>query len=316
MPNHEVVNSRVIHLPNDGGIIGRQSSCAVYLPDQSRTISRNHCEIQLLDNKYMLVDISNNGVSINNKHVARGKQEELNDGDIISIQGYKLLVSIIDLPSNNNKEKIITDLPKQRVIDADVSLDFTIDEGDFVEDDVIEVGNEQSIIKNKKSDKTQAKGDKNILVDDPFDLDPFELDTDDIEAISTELVTDNADLLDDDIDNDRILSSQNNDLSVNAIKQFIAMEQRHNFDMSSNRFNHEKLFEVMEITVKEFLDEFNPEILEAHFESFNTSWSFIGKEKRCWKIYRKFFRFRHDNGEYLRLFKSLLIENLQKQQKE
>lgn len=58
------------------------------------------------------------------------------------------------------------------------------------------------------------------------------------------------------------------------------------------------------------MNEFSPEHLEDVFDDFGTPF-FVQKEKQYWRSFRKSFNRRLDKGEYHRLFKALLIENMQ-----
>ena len=63
-------------------------------------------------------------------------------------------------------------------------------------------------------------------------------------------------------------------------------------------------------TLTTFINEFAPEHLEDVFDDFGTPF-FVQKEKQYWRSYRKSFGRRLDKGEYHRLFKALLLENMQ-----
>ncbi|MCZ8485487.1 FHA domain-containing protein [Vibrio lentus] len=54
------------YLPESGGSLGRSPICVMcYMPDQTKWISRTHCQLYPTDRGYVIKDISNNGVSLN-----------------------------------------------------------------------------------------------------------------------------------------------------------------------------------------------------------------------------------------------------------
>ena len=306
-PSDEVISSRVLHLPDEGGIIGRQSSCAVYLPDQHRKISRKHAEIRYMKTGYFLVDVSNNGISINSKPIARGKRQSLNDGDIITIQNYKLLVTVIDLTEDSNlSEQVIND--EKPVAQTDFNLDFDTDEVDFIETEHhVEIVSED----NKKQFTS-----KNVLTADPFNLDPFEF-----EESNQESPSGTSDFIPDDDSLNNISELADNPLpklnsnQENTFRQMISMIHKNSESIEQSKLNYDHLFSVVDMTIKQFLKEFKPELLEQQFDNYNHSrWFFGGKEKRYWRTYKKIFNYRFENEEYIRQFRALFIENLQKRQ--
>ncbi len=59
----------------------------------------------------MIKDISNNGVSLNDKSLAKEKEYVITDGDIIKLGGYTLLVSLLSDPkmsaNNTTQDEIL-----------------------------------------------------------------------------------------------------------------------------------------------------------------------------------------------------------------
>lgn len=296
LPADEIVNSRVIHLSDDGGNIGRLGTCDIHLPDKTRTISRKHADIRLTDQGYVLVDHSQNGVYLNNKKVIRGKKTPLNDGDIIKIKDFQLLISIIEslLKSNKISKQLDTKkthnsltLSDEFIEDADTAFDDDNDEM-FAKDPVL---------------------NHDILSDDPFTSDPF-----DDEESENQTINSDIDAVQQLLPETNVV--YNNEVIEKSLFHLIDLVQTTNEKVERNTINYDFLFYVIDITVKEFVLDFKPEILQSQFEQFITSWHLFNKEKQYWKIYSRYFQFRYENNEYSRQFKSLFIENLQKYQKE
>lgn len=75
--------------------IGRGEDNDLVLPDPDKLISKRHCAIEDHDGNIIVVDFSTNGTFLNYGKVALGKvATPLNNGDILSVGGYELLVEI------------------------------------------------------------------------------------------------------------------------------------------------------------------------------------------------------------------------------
>lgn len=102
-PEGESIQQWQYNLPDEGGIIGRSIGVNLQLNDSHRTISGIHATIKKNDRGYQLTDNSTNGTFINNDEIPLGKDNSmiLNDGDVIKISDYQLLISCFELNSNN-----------------------------------------------------------------------------------------------------------------------------------------------------------------------------------------------------------------------
>jgi type VI secretion system protein len=75
--------------------IGRGQENDVVLPDPDRLISKNHCAIEDIDGDVTVVDFSTNGTFLNYGKNALGRvPTPLNDGDVLSMGAYELIVAI------------------------------------------------------------------------------------------------------------------------------------------------------------------------------------------------------------------------------
>ncbi|MEI9748308.1 FHA domain-containing protein [Moellerella wisconsensis] len=102
-PEGESIQQWQYNLPDEGGIIGRSIGVNLQLNDSHRTISGIHATIKKNDRGYQLTDNSTNGTFINNDEFPLGKDNSmiLNDGDVIKISDYQLLISCFELNSDN-----------------------------------------------------------------------------------------------------------------------------------------------------------------------------------------------------------------------
>lgn len=80
----------------EGGTIGRSASNDWILPDPDRFLSSRHAAICFEDDKYLLTDISTNGVFLNDEADPVGNERvvELQSGDLLVMGDYEIAVEI------------------------------------------------------------------------------------------------------------------------------------------------------------------------------------------------------------------------------
>jgi type VI secretion system protein len=96
-----------IEFGQDGGTIGRSLESDWVLPDGQRFLSSRHASIDFRSGSFYIIDLSTNGVYINDSHapVGRGKPQRLFSNDRIRIGEYEILVDIDDI--DNTKETLM-----------------------------------------------------------------------------------------------------------------------------------------------------------------------------------------------------------------
>lgn len=304
IPAEEVVASRVTYLPEAGGSIGRSPSCDVALPDQSKNISRVHSEFSLTERGYVIKDVSNNGMSLNDKKLTRDKEYSVADGDIIKVGSYTLLISLLNSPkavvpeTNSNNDSFLA------------SFDLNLDDGDvdFL-DDLPDVA--------PKKSKPSFSSD-NVLSDDPFTSDPFE-------DLDEDKIVPNVEIHEIESQTESVKPSDLEYFPVNlesstkierSIDKLITLTEKNQQYLQNPQIQQKALFDALEQTVDQFLNEFAPTQLESQFSEYIPDSLFGNKDRKYWKIYRKHFQHRHDNGDFRRQFKALFMENMQKQSEE
>lgn len=79
-----------------GAVIGRGKDSDWTLPDPDRHLSKQHCRIEFRGDRYYVVDISKNGVFVNEsiEPLRQGNMAELNDGDRLTLGDYELEIRI------------------------------------------------------------------------------------------------------------------------------------------------------------------------------------------------------------------------------
>lgn len=90
------VENTCYQIDHDGGTIGRSRDSDVWLPDDSNYVSSHHATIDYHGGRYYLIDVSMNGVYVNDsaEPVGSGRPQRLFDGDRIRIGEYVLAVEI------------------------------------------------------------------------------------------------------------------------------------------------------------------------------------------------------------------------------
>ncbi|MDT8343066.1 MAG: FHA domain-containing protein, partial [Thermohalobaculum sp.] len=130
--------------------IGRGEENDLALPDPDRTISKRHCVLEDRGGDYVLIDVSTNGTFLNHASEAVGEAPApLNDGDVIGLGGYELVVEIShpQMAAADPLASIPPPLGEERVSpgrasDARARGDFVgtlddpagADDGDFLDD--------------------------------------------------------------------------------------------------------------------------------------------------------------------------------------
>lgn len=305
VPAEEVVTSRVTYLPENGGSLGRSPSCDIALPDQSKWISRTHSQISLTDRGYVIKDLSNNGLSLNEKSLMRDKEYPITDGDIVKVGGYTLLISLLNNPKAAAPETSTESDP----FASDFNLKLDDSDLDFLDD----------IPEPPKAEAKSTFSSSNVLSDDPFASDPFEdLDSDKVipNIEIDEIATEKADIQSSSDLEYLPVNIDNNHRIEESIDKLITLTEKNQQYLQNPQLQQKALFDALEKTVDQFLNEFAPTQLENQFSEYVSNSVFSSKDKKYWKIYRKHFQHRQDNGDFRRQFKALFMENMQKQSEE
>lgn len=300
IPEQEVVSSRVVFLPENGGEFGRGPLCDISLPDQTKRISRVHGHIKRSDKGYVIVDSSNNGSQLNERKLMSGKEYPLNDGDILKVENYTMLISTLDTAPNQTVSQ-----PQDTHTDPSFSLDLEEDELDFLDNEISPIS---------KPEPAHFSTD-NVFNSDPFSMDPFE-DLDPQEVVNNIEPNETPQAINSQppVSMEYLPVSSEATAEVSAsIEQLLQLTKENNQFLQNPNLQQQKLFEALEQTVDQFLTELAPTLLEKQFSDYMSHRLFSNKDKQYWRIYRKHFKHRQESGEYRRQFKAMFMENMQKQ---
>jgi predicted component of type VI protein secretion system len=323
IPDNETVTTRVFTLPDRGGDFGTNFDCFIKLPDRTGQVASVHGHFVIHNEKMSVESVNGNKIKLNGIALASGRTTEINDGTMIEVFDYIMLVSktgddAIEETYMNNEDDMETKSP------------FSLSSSEMSDDNVIMKNNTDGI-------KEQAFDDENmvnephfsstgVFSDDPFDDDPFK--DEDIylnETLSEDTIyatkDDNPVIIEDSgtlhVNSETLkISPQRYDNSANVvnddktqenINQLISLLDR---QLVSKNDQQSQLFKALEKTLSTFLEEFSPQHLTEEFSDFGTPF-FVNKEQQYWRLYRKSFNRRMKKGDYTRLFKALLLENIQ-----
>lgn len=103
----------------EGGSIGRDSSCSWVLHDKKEAISRIHANIEYKGGEYYLIDVSTNGMLYkqSNHLVPKAELVKLKESEVLCIGEYEILVGFV---KGKAKKDFIAELLNQREIDVAV----------------------------------------------------------------------------------------------------------------------------------------------------------------------------------------------------
>ncbi|WP_440887514.1 type VI secretion system-associated FHA domain protein TagH [Vibrio sp. WZ-1] len=101
---------------------GRSEDCDWVLPDPERVVSGVHGEFVKFGDKFLVRDLSTNGIFINNSvtPIGQGNEAHLNDGDTLSLGDYQVTVTISsnsDFTSTSH-ERVVSDNNQKTLLPA------------------------------------------------------------------------------------------------------------------------------------------------------------------------------------------------------
>lgn len=327
IPENESVTNRVFTLPQTGGNLGSAFDCTIQLPDRTGQVAAIHGRF-VPHKQHMTIEAINGcKIDINGMPLASGRAVTIDDGTTLQIADYVLLIS---------QTGQVTDTE----VDMDDAIAFNGDQH-FSLDDLQADHNDDLVMKtsnhaNQQIDSTSREAPQTphfaasgVFSDDPFDEDPFNDEEISLNANPTQadsITSDNSyvekidqDEYQVDFDHDEQVfqpsivkanshQSQESELASNP--QIDKLVNLLGNQLVSANDQQAKLFKALDKTLSTFIDEFSPHHLEEVYSDFGTP-MFVAKEKQYWRLYRKSFNRRLDKGEYHRLFKALLLENMQ-----
>ncbi len=124
-----------------GGTIGRSLDNDWALPDARRYVSSRHAMIDYQSGSYYLVDMSRNGVYINDSDtpVGKGNPQRLFDGDRMRIGDFEMILEISDDDDNAVDDGMRDSIVRAQLVPEDDSVELQlVDAGKLTDDESFE----------------------------------------------------------------------------------------------------------------------------------------------------------------------------------
>ncbi|WP_281561198.1 type VI secretion system-associated FHA domain protein [Thalassomonas sp. RHCl1] len=309
VPENEQVPSRVFTVPKTGGDFGSAFDCVLQLPDRTGKVAPKHGLFIPGKHGISLAAVNGHALKVNGKALASGRNIKLEDGLMIEVADYMLLVSEPLEQVNGQAED---DSNPEPVAAKQADVHFSLeDDWDNDLDLVMADDNKQ----NQAGQKEQAHFAFNgVLVDDPFDEDPFADAELSLQGESDGLVFEESEpepkverVAQPDDSADLVLQPLGEAPANGQVDRLMALLES---QVASANEQQSRLQQALDKTLDIFLEEFSPLHLEEGYSDFATP-LFTQKEAQYWRQYRKSFNRRLNKGEYHRLFKAILLENMQ-----
>jgi len=333
IPANESVPNRIVTLSETGGNFGSAFDCDIQLPDRSGQVAAKHGCFVAYKDKMMIHAFAGLSITIQGAPLAPGKRAEIEDGTIIGIGDYIMLVSVVtNVDSEKDDNANYNDIAMNPDKNYQAYFSHSSLDEDDLEDTIVMIDDNDGRVKGQTmtQDKTPHFAASGVFSDDPFEDDPFKdeeisLNINEQTSSQEQRFATEAETMEtfvaqesDDDDSDVILMKKNLIKSVDQganhannnsqeIKQLVSLLEN---QIVNNNDQQSKIFQAIDKTLTTFINEFSPEHLEDVFDDFGTPF-FVQKEKQYWRSYRKSFNRRQDKGEYHRMFKALLLENMQ-----
>jgi len=323
IPQNETVANRVFTLDRKGGDFGSSFECTIQLPDRSGQVSAVHGRFVANKHRMNIEAVNGNKISVNGTLLASGRMVTIEDGTVIQVADYMMLVSQI---GDENTVQAETTIPP-------ANAHFTLSglESNDVNEDLVMKNDRQDSLENyeKSQQQTPHFSANGVFSDDPFEDDPFEDETiclkheeqipkNTLDGENIQFDKPTNDTLDSQIEvepvyvdksfsKNKTAPLEQSNVSSTKVDQLVNLLGSQIVSANQQQAN---LLNVIDKTLTTFLEEFSPQHLEDIYEDFAVPF-FVQKEKQYWLTHRKSFTRRLKKGEYHRLFKALLIENMQ-----
>lgn len=283
-PDGESISEWNKSLPEEGGSIGRAFGASMQLSDATREVSGSHAVIKKTSRGYQVIDDSTNGLFINgsDKQLGLGNQTTLNDGDILDIGRYRLLVSCF----------VPEDAQAQEFSVLSESSSFGYDPFSTSKDESSFSSN--SVYQEPELDFTFT--DRNVIDDDPFS-------TADMKKVREHKeVNLSFAALDDDPFSGAEFQSNLPLQSLEEIPKRESVEaEEEKYALIAYRKSEERMQQHMdralEMALTRLLSDISPHAMEDMFNDLSTP-SFFGGKPKYWDMYKRYFTRQVDNKDW------------------
>lgn len=295
LPEGEAVTRREVLVSSFPFVIGRDFDCDLSLPDGSATLSRRHLQIEGKPFAgYRATDLSTNGAMLNGASMKQQGARPIADGDILEFSGYRILISVTSPPTASDHDLD----PDEPTAPRQMSLSQLVNDEDAApsKDDGAEEPFGGDI----------AALEANLLFD-PFEDGPGLRDMPISEARAEKPAPSPAE------DGAQIMSPLGlSDSAARPAGRVMPMGVTTTAaqDLWSPTPEREELSDAIDRAIARFLDQFDPVALEKEYRDFLGP--FARRKRRYWSVFQKQFRRRRENGDYGRVFRAILAEEIRR----
>lgn len=285
IPPTETVMKREFYLTGASFTVGRDFGSDICLPDLAETIAPTHLVVSKTPSGgYAINDTSVTGATMNGRPLPPKQPQLLQDGDVISFAGYKLLFGIVEAL---REEEPVHDFVERRFIvetdmsgDAPLLPDHEIEEG-FPEPDAGFSTSEMDL-------------DPDLMFD-PFAEGPEMRELPRSEPPPQPMAPEPAFA----------------DLGeVMEMTRYQTVPELQNAHLRATLYR-EQVSTAMERALDRFLDEMDPAVLQEDYDEYIPR--LVSRQKRYWKIHSRQFARKKASGEFRRTFMALFAEEMRKQ---
>jgi predicted component of type VI protein secretion system len=318
IPENESIKSRVVVLPPQGGTIGTAFDCTLQLPDRSQQIAPIQGRFRPSQQGMMLEPAASQlQIMVNNRPLVYGRPTRLEDGAVINIGGYTLLAT-----ESGKKNKAPAAHASEQTEKPTESTPHFSAKGVFAEDpfgddpfdgmnaDPFASSSEPASFSEESTASPFTQSDQFFEEDNIPTIEPEPRFVSEDEPEPAQRRSNNEYRQNKSVarlsDSEFIEATRQDDQKFGRL---VSMIEESNARASQQQA---QLFKALDETLNAFLEEFSPEQLEEKFSDYYPS-RFFRNKKHYWDMYQRDFQRRHSKNEYHRLFKAMLLDNLQKQ---
>lgn len=285
IPSTETVTTREFYLTGASFTVGRDFGSDICLPDLAETIAPTHLVVSRTPSgEYAINDTSISGAILNGKPLPPKQPQPLQDGDVVSLAGYKLLFGIVE---SARKKEPVNDFPERRfVVETDMSDDAPLLPDQEIEEAFPELDMGFS------GSGMELDAD---LMFDPFAEGPALREPPISEPRPQPAAVETA------------FSEAGEVMEMTRYQTTVPALQNAHLRTS---FYREQVSTAMERALERFLDEIDPAVLQEDYDEYIPR--LVSRQKRYWKIHSRQFSRKKASGEFRRTFLALFAEEMRK----
>ena len=298
-PDQETISEWNKQFPEEGGDIGRSFGSTWQLNDASRELSNTHAIISKSAAGYHILDNSSNGVFVNGstKPLGKGNKVPLNDGDVLDMGRFRLLVSCF-ITSQTKSSTGLNNEEEADITGSDDPFNMNLDETPIEP----EVAEPVTVLNS---------GEHGVIEDDPFAKEANATVQQSVKPTSTDFNDIDEDPFSDSPITPSFVGIEDADTpAVNLTGQALAT--------NNALVNHSEisadLEQALEMAFFKFVQELAPNKLEAMFNDLATPGLFSRKPD-YWKLYQRYFKRQIDSGDLKFKFQAYVRESVKIQQR-